>query len=535
MSRARKTIGSLLALSLTCCQQQPVSAFLYNRVAHRDAGIRTSSGRSLHRLKVISKDIGARGIPPETVSLVSDFVGTVQQSLEDETFVSLLLRGPPPVSKKQKAQRNAKERMRGCIRQVQGRLISLRKQTLLQITIKYHGATDVAKNYSVDQVKSALTCLLLSDSNVVASEWGENAIYPCGAELGIQRGELQTTSGIWDFAALASKPCTLKFREADVSTATPMLHDRSKKVPLSSKSSFLQALGLTKPDGKPRPTMSSKLKQCQKFVEIVSGLVESCIASRKGVSTISTVDMGCGRGYLTFSLHSYLNEKYGSDATVQSCGIDVRPKLVKEISEIASSLGSGFEGLSFQEGTIEDAVSQPQEKQAESLDVLIALHACDTATDDALWSGIQSGSDVLVVAPCCHKEVRRQLDRYFSNEKNNHPLADLLRHKIYRERIAETVTDSLRALLLEIANYNVQVFEFIGGEHTGKNVMITAVKRQRSRGKNELMGLRERLMSLAALHGVKEHRLAKWMDETLTLENDEPRQRILSSREMPPI
>jgi hypothetical protein len=169
------------------------------------------------------------------------------------------------------------------------------------------------------------------------------------------------------------------------------------------------------------------------------------------------------------------------------------------------------------------------------LKIFIALHGCDTATDDALWSGVQGGADVIVVSPCCHKEVRRQLDRHFARVKSEHPLADVLRHNIYRERIAETVTDSLRALLLELANYNVQVFEFIGGEHTGKNVMIAAVKRRRSRSEKELMALRERLRALAKMHGVQAHSLATWMGETFEQVNDAPPKRKLSMKEMPPL
>lgn len=481
-----------------------------------------------------------------TVEMVNQFVGKVKQSLDDDTFVSLLLKGPT-LSKKQRQDARVKERLRGCIRQVQGRLIALSKKgansVLLQATIKYHGATDVAKNYDMDQVVSGLISVLLCDSDAVASEWGENAIHPCGTDLGIQRGELQTTLGTWELTATPTKSITLKFKQGtgegrNAESTVPLSHDRTKNVPLSTKSSFLQELGLTKPDGKPRPAMKSKLKQCQKFTEIVSGLVDSSIAGRGGedISSINVVDMGCGRGYLTFSLHSFLHEKYGD--MVRSCGIDMRPKLVKEISGIARSLGSDFDGLVFQEGTIEGIVSNPQEKDCSSLDVLIALHACDTATDDAVWSGIQNKCDVLVVAPCCHKQVRRQLDQHVAHVKSNHPLADVLKHNIYRERIAETVTDSIRALLLELANYNVQVFEFIGGEHTGKNVMITAVKRKRRGRKQELAGLRERIGDLASLHGIHDQKLAEWMEEPLgsgsTTATAKP-QRVLSTREMPPL
>jgi Methyltransferase domain len=164
----------------------------------------------------------------------------------------------------------------------------------------------------------------------------------------------------------------------------------------------------------------------------------------------------------------------------------------------------------------------------ESLHVLIALHACDTATDDAIWSGIARNAHVIVVAPCCHQECRPQLNVHAS-KNSDHPLYDVLRHNIYRERLTETATDSMRALLLEIAGYQVQVFEFVGGEHTSKNVMITAVRSYQnadSSGKHVSRNintdtLRKRLISLATLHGIREQKLATWMSVSLVPEENE--------------
>ena len=470
----------------------------------------------------------------ETIEKVHEFVATVQQSLDKDTFVSLLFKGPS-ISKKQRQDAREKERLRGCIRLVSARRIALKQEKImLQTTLKYHGATDVVKNYDVHQVESALLSLLLllSDDETVTSEWGKEALHPIGTPLGIQQGRLETTRGTWELTAIPTKPVQLQFKQAINKSgssnevvfvhqgAASLSHDREKKVPLPKTAPFLQALGLVKPDGTPRPAMKSKLKQCQKFTEIVSGLIDSCrtTAHSADISRIQICDLGCGRGYLTFSLHSYLYQQYGN--VVESCGIDVRPKLVKEIAGIARSLGPDFEGLDFCQGTIEDELktspSLLENTDSSSLNVLIALHACDTATDDALWWGIQRQSNVIVVAPCCHKQVRRQLDRHVAKVKRDHPLADVLCHNIYRERMAETVTDSLRALLLELANYNVQVFEFIGGEHTSKNVMITAVKRQKQcQSKEELDGLRKRIRDLALLYGIRHQKLAEWMEESL--------------------
>jgi hypothetical protein len=215
---------------------------------------------------------------------------------------------------------------------------------------------------------------------------------------------------------------------------------------------------------------------------------------------------------------------------------------VAEISGIAQSLGGVFDSLSFKAGTIEDIVAGDDETcmfgetvdgEKSSLDILIALHACDTATDDALWSGISQKADIIVVAPCCHKQIRSQLDVHVASTKTSHPMYDILKFGVYRERIAETVTDSLRALLLESAGYKVQVFEFIGGEHTSKNVMITAVKSSKLAPKDTNLRIKE----LAALHGIMQHRLASWMGAKLgdsDISIPAKRAAHLASTQMPP-
>jgi hypothetical protein len=282
------------------------------------------------------------------------------------------------------------------------------------------------------------------------------------------------------------------------------------------------------------------LRQCQKFVEIVGALVEKAEKSRSrhnndSLSSISVMDLGCGRAYLSFSLHSYLHEKY-SNAVVTTLGIDVRPKLIAEISGIANSLGDSFRSLQFEEGTIEKIVEQSRlsggrmKKDFDgSLDILVALHACDTATDDALYSGIARGADVIVVAPCCHKQLRPQLDAYSSSKD------PILRHGIYRERMTETVTDSLRALLLELAGYKVQVFEFIGGEHTSKNTMITAIKSRHTVDNKEV--IQEHIKSLATNYGIRDQKLAQWTKVSLTEGGEEGKPaaaKNLTKHRMPP-
>jgi SAM-dependent methyltransferase len=455
--------------------------------------------------------------------LVQEFVSKVQESILEKSFVALTLRG---VKKKKKG--DDATALRGSIRQVQGRLIQVKKhaeEAQLQLTLKYHGATDICKNLGIDELSEKLPELILDP---LASEWGVDAVQA----KPIQGAELTTLTDVLDLQLNNNKPALVKRKATVPQEATaPNSHDRTKEVPLSNQADFLQALGVTKADGKPRPGMKSKLRQCQKFVEIVGGLVQK-IKDTDTERPMTVVDMGCGRGYLTFALHAYLSEHYDS---VSSQGIDVRPKLVEEISGIARSLGGAFDTLSFEEGTIEDVVASGTssgDDKDDSLDILIALHACDTATDDALWSGIARAADLIVVAPCCHKQVRPQLNAHFSAESQTHPLADILKHGVYRERISETVTDSLRALLLERAGYKVQVFEFIGGEHTSKNVMITAAK---SRPVKNVQGIQEKIRALAAFHGVHRQKLAEWMEEDLGGSDQVNKSPRMSMNQMPPL
>lgn len=484
---------------------------------------RSRACRQRHRRYLTASETQSN--EPLKIQLVDEFAQEVHRAVQDNTFVSLTIRGRATKKKKKNAVPTGEDPLRGSIRQIQGRLIHTKKKMdILQLTIKYHGATDICKNMDSDEISEQLSRLILEP---LASEWGIQAVQ----KQPFQAAELKTLQDTFELKTLHSRTQVSLDRKAttdksDVVVVTPQNHDRTKQVPLeqTSNTSFLRALGLTKQDNSPRPGMSSKLRQCNKFVEIVSGLVAKIATTTPTTasSMIRVVDMGCGRGYLTFALHSYLREHYGM---VQSVGIDVRPKLVAEISGIADSLGGPFETLSFETGTIEDivagktsifdneAISNSTGSGDPSLNVLIALHACDTATDDALWSGISQEADIIVVAPCCHKQVRSQVNAHIANSKNNHAMYDILKHGIYRERISETVTDSLRALLLEQAGYKVQVFEFIGGEHTSKNVMITAVRKQDTNETDEYFD--ERIRELASFHGVTQQRLAHWMGLSL--------------------
>jgi len=212
-------------------------------------------------------------------------------------------------------------------------------------------------------------------------------------------------------------------------TAIDPAHDRPKSRLLTEQSqAWLEKLGVTTPAGSVRTGQADKHRQIHKFVEILSHLTPGLALPTH--RPIEIADMGCGKGYLTFATHDYFNLVEGRPAHVR--GVEAREELVKFCRQVARE--TGRDHLEFINGTIASAAPA-------ALDVLIALHACDTATDDAIARGVQAGAALIVVAPCCQKELRAQLTAA-------PVLAPALRHGIFQERQAEFATDALRALLL---------------------------------------------------------------------------------------
>jgi SAM-dependent methyltransferase len=177
------------------------------------------------------------------------------------------------------------------------------------------------------------------------------------------------------------------------------------------------------------------------------------------------VDLGCGNSYLTFAAHRLLSERRDDVRTV---GVDVRPDMVARNRDLARSLG--LDGLTFEAGTIEQARPFPDDEPPH---LVLALHACDTATDEALARAVRWGSPVVLAAPCCHHDVQRQLD---AGPGAPEPYAAVTRHPILRERFADVLTDALRALVLRMLGYKVDVVEFVDSRHTPRNAMVRAVR-----------------------------------------------------------
>lgn len=244
-----------------------------------------------------------------------------------------------------------------------------------------------------------------------------------------------------------------------LSAQGPTSHNKEKKRLLSAapEKKYLFELGITDDKGTVFKNAQEKYKQINQFIELLSPMLNQL----KSEQIQHVADMGSGKGYLTFALYDYMHQVLNWDTKV--VGVEYRNDLVDLCNSIA--LNSDFNNLNFVQGTI-------QSFEAHGIDLLIALHACDTATDDAIYKGIEAGAKLIVVAPCCHKQIRKEIVQ----GKNKNELDFLLKHGVFLERQAEMVTDGIRALILEYFGYKTKIMEFKSDVHTPKNVLIVGVK-----------------------------------------------------------
>ncbi|WLH47652.1 class I SAM-dependent methyltransferase [Pseudomonas beijingensis] len=259
-------------------------------------------------------------------------------------------------------------------------------------------------------------------------------------------------------------------------------HNREKNRFLDLSRPFLADLGVTNHKHELIPAMSRKWKQINKFIEVFShALTSSPLALDKPVRVS---DFGSGKGYLTFAIHDYLRNTLQAEGVVT--GVELREDMVKLCNEAAARLE--HPGLSFQHGDVRSVAPS-------AVDVMIALHACDIATDYAIHMGIRSGASIIMCSPCCHKQIRLQI-------QSPALLKPMLQYGLHLGQQAEMVTDSLRALFLEACGYETKVFEFISLDHTNKNKMILAVKRAEPADPTELLA---KIDELKAFYHITEH------------------------------
>jgi hypothetical protein len=348
------------------------------------------------------------------------------------------------------------------------RTVELKKGLRLAFNYRYKNR-DEAKNYPIEEALAQLAHLL---------------------DGPFSNAELLTPER--DFSLLIDKNGEGRFSEKKPAqpnaTPSPFSHDRSKKRLLDPTAPWLHALGIASAKGEILAASQDKWRQINKYLEII----ESLHHERALPQALRIADMGSGKGYLTFALFDFLQNKLGLAPHIT--GIELRPALVGLCNDIAHK--NGFQTLEF-------VAQDIAEYRPERLDMLIALHACDTATDLALATGLRSKAQIIVAAPCCHKQVRRDM-------RPPQALSPMLQHGILLERQAEILTDSIRSLLLESAGYRTKVFEFISSGHTAKNVMITATLDGRRKDQRRAEAL-EQIAALKQTFGLREHFLERLM------------------------
>ncbi len=274
-----------------------------------------------------------------------------------------------------------------------------------------------------------------------------------------RQAQICTTEAIYNVTAHPDG--TTRIRRHAVADANRLpqiaLHDRSTRylLPEGVPCGFLHRLGIMTEAGEVISSKRAKFRQINRFLEMVADVVVELPSS----GSLTVIDYGSGKSYLTFALHHYLSEVLQRD--VSTTGIDRRADVTSWSNTTAEHLC--MTGLQFVCGPISAVhVKQP-------VHLAVSLHACDTATDEALASAVVAGARVILAAPCCQHELRRQL--------NAGQLESMLEYGIMRERLTELVTDTLRARLLAACGYKVQILEFIESEHTPRNILIRAVKR----------------------------------------------------------
>jgi len=241
-------------------------------------------------------------------------------------------------------------------------------------------------------------------------------------------------------------------------------HDRTKSRLLDAGDPYLIAVGISDAQGQVKPSKMDKYKQVEEFLRLLMPTLTSAMSAGHihqptDKNPLTIVDLGCGHAYLTFAAHQYLRSQ---GIAVQVIGIDVRTAARDRNNEIARQLGI--------DKTIEFRAEEIADTTLTTADIAIALHACDTATDDAIAWTIHADAKLALIAPCCHHDIQAQMNEI------PEPWSLLTRNGIMKERLGDLLTDALRMQIMKLRGYRVEAIEFVGGEHTPRNLMIRAVK-----------------------------------------------------------
>ena len=279
--------------------------------------------------------------------------------------------------------------------------------------------------------------------------------------------------------------------------AQDLSHDHEKQRLIDPSKPWWYLLGLTTREGKVIADMQHKFKQICKYVEIVDGVMRQT----KFDDEIHIADMGAGKGYLTFALYEYLTSHYDKKIVME--GVEIRHELVQKINDIIRDCGIDTRRDAIHRVSVESTIRFVQNSIADykpsNLDVLIALHACDTATDDAILKGVRNNAKLIICAPCCHKQIRREMEKSGKTDT-------MTRFGIFLERQAVMITDAVRALVLEYCGYKTQVMEFIEIDNTPKNVLLVGRKSDKPVDKESIA---KQIKDLLDQYGIGEHYLWK--------------------------
>ena len=398
-------------------------------------------------------------LPNFTFEQEQQFFSQLQQAIENKSFDRLVLS------------------------QYQGELQQLEKMTFRIIELQgqphlsclyHHRTQDITKNYTIDAGLEKIAELLAQckQANLLSSQ----------LESQLKKNKKKAMLN------------TQHKQASDVSVEQQQ-HNREKQRYVQQSSPFLQHLGISDAKAQIIPSMARKWKQINKFIEIFSHAYAQIDSAQQA---LNIVDFGSGKGYLTFALYDYLQAQ---QKTPLITGVELRSNLVEFCQNVADQVG--FEHLDFFQGDV-------RSYEPERLDVMIALHACDIATDFAIHTGIRLNASMIMCAPCCHKELRPQL-------QSPTVLQPMLQFGIHAGQQAEMLTDTLRALWLKAYGYDTKVFEFVSLEHTSKNKMILATRTKPVQQPDAK--IIQQIQELKTMYGIEKQSLELLLQDQMPVEN----------------
>ena len=322
------------------------------------------------------------------------------------------------------------------------RVVLIRGERTVQ-SVRSRGHEVVTVNLSAGDVASEVNALL---------------------KQGFSNITVTTTSQVWQCRITRRREC-LVHMESRVSEQE-LQHDRAKSRMLDESDPFLISVGISTAEGKVKPSKRDKYLQVDDFLRVFAATLDNAIAAGRvqlpsHSHPLRVIDLGCGHAYLTFAVQAWAERVRGWQLEI--VGVDRRESSVTRNNELVHALG--IESMTFTAGDIAQVMWS-----GDAPDVVLALHACDTATDDALAWAVNHQASVVLAAPCCHHRVHSDAT------KSPESWTALTRHGILRERLLDGVTDAARAAILRAHGYKTDVFEFVGGEHTPRNIMIRGVR-----------------------------------------------------------